>query len=467
MADMHVTLELLRAIARGERNPGDLSSVIDPHLRTLCPVCAEALDAFDRERQESGKPLALDYGEAYEWAMEKARRAAGEFDREKAVAKPRLAKLLALPAEDRLMAIERSDTDLRGPMLAELLLEESLSYLPGRPQDAYGMAQLAKAVLFKSDLTPISTELYARTLAHLANARRATGALREAADLFDHARFFLRLEGGGDRLLRAEVDALEGSLRRAQRRLTEAADLLRRAVIVYRLEQRPTAAAEVLLCLSMALREQGEIGKALGAAEEALQIIHRKRQPRLFLHGQHNRAWLLSDDGRHYEARQIFEASLDLYQGFSDPWTQLRRLWLEGKIARGLGELETAEQAFLAVRDGFLHEGVGFDAALASLDLALLYLDQGKTVEVKRLAEEMVPVFEAQDVHREAAAALLLFQEAARREEATVAFVREVFTFLEAARMDPELKFGRPEAALDAGLGGRGQVFRGARAGGH
>ena len=51
----------------------------------------------------------------------------------------------------------------------------------------------------------------------------------------------------------------------------------------------------------------------------------------------------------------------------------------------------------------------------------------------------MVPIFSAQDVHREATAALLLFQDAARREAVTV---REVGAYLEAARGNPELRFG-------------------------
>lgn len=53
----------------------------------------------------------------------------------------------------------------------------------------------------------------------------------------------------------------------------------------------------------------------------------------------------------------------------------------------------------------------------------------------------MLPVFEAQDIHREAFAALLLFQEAARTEQVTVAFLQELTTYLQAARTDPELTF--------------------------
>jgi len=57
--------------------------------------------------------------------------------------------------------------------------------------------------------------------------------------------------------------------------------------------------------------------------------------------------------------------------------------------------------------------------------------------EVQRLAEEMVAAFESQEVHREALAALRLFQEAARREEITESVVRDLFTYLASARSDP------------------------------
>ena len=86
-------------------------------------------------------------------------------------------------------------------------------------------------------------------------------------------------------------------------------------------------------------------------------------------------------------------------------------------------------------------ERVGFDAALVSLDLAALYARQGRTDEVKRLATEMVPIFESRDVHQEALAALLLFREAAEAEQVTLGLVDRIVTFLQRARLDPELRF--------------------------
>jgi hypothetical protein len=46
-----------------------------------------------------------------------------------------------------------------------------------------------------------------------------------------------------------------------------------------------------------------------------------------------------------------------------------------------------------------------------------------------------------QDIHREAAAALMLFQEASRQEQLTVKVVREYAQYLREARTDPSLRF--------------------------
>jgi hypothetical protein len=90
---------------------------------------------------------------------------------------------------------------------------------------------------------------------------------------------------------------------------------------------------------------------------------------------------------------------------------------------------------------GFLDQGIGYDAALVALDLALLYLRQGRTAEVKRLARQMIPIFQAQDVHREALAALVLFQKAARREEVTVEQLLRLVKYLQEARTDPGMRW--------------------------
>ena len=54
----------------------------------------------------------------------------------------------------------------------------------------------------------------------------------------------------------------------------------------------------------------------------------------------------------------------------------------------------------------------------------------------------MIPLFQAQDVHREALAALALFQEAARQDRLTVEKALEIAAYLREARHEPGLRFG-------------------------
>jgi len=121
----------------------------------------------------------------------------------------------------------------------------------------------------------------------------------------------------------------------------------------------------------------------------------------------------------------------------------LRVRWLEGLVAAGLGRTEEAVAALEEVRREFAARGIAFDTALVSLDLAVIYLGQGRTAEVKALAAEMVAIFRAQRVQQEALAAVLVFQKAADRERATIEQARRLAGYLRQAQHDPGAKLGR------------------------
>jgi hypothetical protein len=93
------------------------------------------------------------------------------------------------------------------------------------------------------------------------------------------------------------------------------------------------------------------------------------------------------------------------------------------------------------VREAFIELGLDYDAALASLDLAGILIQQARTADVRRLAEEMLVVFASRDIHREAMAALLFFCQAAQAQNAGTALVQHVSDFLKRARTDPALRF--------------------------
>lgn len=311
------------------------------------------------------------------------------------------------------------------------------------PREAYELAQLAEDVALRLNVgsfgLELPFELVLRANAHKANALRSLGDVRAAEPLM--ARPLRKLEEVADPLARAEIASLAASLRRDQRRFAEALDLLQQALEIYREARDNQRVGRILVEKGEVLREAAEPDRALEAVRSALDVINPETEKRLYLCARHNLATCLSEIGRFDQARQVLEAGRTLYDEFDDGWTHLRRSWLEAKIARGLGEHAAAESLYLTVRDGFAERGMGYDAARVSLELALLYCEQGRSSETKRLAREMVPLFQAQDIHREALAALMIFQEAAQREAVSVGLLKRLESYLSRARRDRSLKF--------------------------
>ena len=80
-------------------------------------------------------------------------------------------------------------------------------------------------------------------------------------------------------------------------------------------------------------------------------------------------------------------------------------------------------------------------AALASLELAEIYARRQDPLPMQRLAEEMLPIFQSQLIHREAVAALIVFREAVAMRGANVSLIRDVAHFLRDAQRDRTLRF--------------------------
>ncbi len=395
--------------------------------------------------EEEQSQAAIHAAESYPLANDRAtadieaQRREIASEREETAAK--LERFLALPAEERLHTVAEAAEEFGGVALAQALIEESWSRMPGSPLEALSLAELTCAVLDNCSWSAIVVELYARATAHMANALRATGQLCSASRLFRAARFLLRYGGGGDRLVLAEMDYLEGVLLRGRRCFEDAQILLERSVHAYRAEGQPALAARSLLDLGILHQELQDGHRAAEAAGEALRILDPEAEPRLCFIARHNRADGLCAQGKYEAARRLLAENEEFARRYGDPLSLLRIAWVEGKISRGLGELEAAESSFLVARHGFLKHAIAYDAAVVSLELALLYLGEGRTTEVKGLASEMVEFFEQQEVHREASAAVQLFRQAVEQEQLSVALVERMSTYLTQSRSDPSLSF--------------------------
>lgn len=459
MDDGHLSVELLRAAHRGDQPLGELAIVAITHLFDDCPTCRAAFEAWRQESRDGmTRSKTREYDEAFERVRKRLSRQgrlqltgagvenglAAHIEQERAIATDLAEMLLSTPRRERSQRLRDLHGKCSGPLVADALLERIRGFLPGRPEEAFEAASLARMVLQSERLDAVSCEIYARALAHQANARKVQGNLLQADDTLEVARYLLKTQGGGDRLTRAEMDRIEGSLRFAQRRFTEAESMYARAIINFALEEEDFEVATTLIALGTAYDQSDEIDRAIEVTHQALEILGESEHPRFQFYARHNLVHFLVRAGRIREAEELFSQIQDLYVRYSDPLSSLRRIWLEGHLARGRNDLEAAANHYEAVRHGFISRGIGYDAAMAALDLAALYAEQGRTAELKQIAEEIIPVFEAQDLHREAAAALMLFQDAVRTEQVTLGYVLELTRYLQRARLDPALQFRVP-----------------------
>jgi hypothetical protein len=176
---------------------------------------------------------------------------------------------------------------------------------------------------------------------------------------------------------------------------------------------------------------------------QARRFANPAREPRLALAVEENLALALHGAGRTAEALELMPRVREAAAvGTHLDW--LRIIWLEGMIALEVGQFMEAERCLLEARDGFSAEGIGYDAALVCLDLATLYLRQGRTAETRRLATEMLPIFRSRDIHREALAALVLFRQALELEQVTASMIAELRSYLLPRRGKPALETERP-----------------------
>jgi hypothetical protein len=422
MADMHLTRELLGAVARGEITGQLLDDLMLQHLRTLCPYCERELDDFALERAAAQRgddpPPSL---EALSAVLDRHLR---EDRRLQERARRNMKALLALPRDAQDASIQRSRTRFRGTQIVWLLLQESDAQVPASPEKAEHLAELARQIVLSSTAAIGGMDLLALTTAYLANACRAAGK-RPAADRhFRYVRSLVSEEGVADTEILARIDHLEGSLRRDQERFKEAGNLLSRSVLLFSVAGEKVERTRALFTLGSTFFLQGELTQAIETTRTGLRSLPGAERS-LYLRGRYNLARFLAEAGDHPEAAGILAEDEELHRELPEPWMHPRRVWLRGKIDAGRGDAASAEQHFLAARAGFLDQRNACDAALVSLeDLAALYLRQGRTAEVQPLAEELAGVFQEQNLPDDALRALRLCAAAAQREELTAVLVR-------------------------------------------
>lgn len=435
----HLSFDVAAMVLGGGLPPRVLVQILYDHVKELCPKCRRALEAVQ------GTPVALaarpgarpaaaadpeQYMAAIDAAGQRVAERLGAAEEERRRARRDLAALRALPPEERAPRIGAARTRFRSRALAELLLEASRETARQDPAEAIALADLVPIVLDRVTC-PIeratAPSLVVLALARRANALRVAGELPAADRVFAEVRERLAARNLDDPALHAEVCSLEASLRRDQRRPDAAESLIDRSILLARLGHDERALAKALIQRADLLGERQELAVARASLREAMTLLDENEDRHLVACAVGTLALIECERGAFIEAERIVERHRSLLVGDGgDAWWTMRVLTLEGRIALGLGRHQEAEERLLRAYRLSVEEGSELDAALGLLELAVLYVEQGRTAEVRRIAQQVQPAFASLDVRLEATAALVLFQQAAAAERVTVETIRNL-----------------------------------------
>jgi transcriptional regulator with XRE-family HTH domain len=365
--------------------------------------------------------------------------AAGRAEMEREQAEALWESLRKRKPAERLKLVEEK-LEIRSWALCELICRESAEAARDSADRAVELAELALRI---AELAPGEgiwrSRLQGYAWAHVGNARRvrsdlpgAEEAFRRAAELWQAGASFRP-----DVLSEARMMDLEASLRRDQGQFAEALDLLDRALAA----DRGELTKHLLLKKSTVLLARGDFEEAVATLRRTAQLVDVGDEPRLLLALKFNLAVNLWFLGRYAEVEEQLAGLRELAAAVGNELDLVRLRWLEGRVAAGRGRWGEALAALSRVREEFVSREMAYDVALVSMELANVHLEEGRTAEVRNLARQMMWIFRAQGVPREALAALKLFCEAAERDAVTLDMARRLAEYLFRAQNDPGLRF--------------------------
>lgn len=317
--------------------------------------------------------------------------------------------------------------------LCELLLRKSGDLLGEDLGQARRAADLAGAMTEQLDLelygAPVVQDTRAIAWAYMAETGRVSADLRTAETSHKAAGRLLGREPR-DPLTQAELLTLQASLRAYGGRFENALGLLNRAASIHRRAGDRHRLGRTLLKKATVLGNAGRPDVAARLIRRSLELIDPPREPRLLVCAAHNAIWFLAESGRTSEASAWIQGARRLYQQAGDRRHLGRLRWLEGKVALSLG---AAEGALADARESLSREGLPYEAALAAMDLAVLYANEGKHAAMRRQADQMLPFFRSETLYRETVVALLSFQQNAGQ-RAPAELIGELGSYLDRTR---------------------------------
>ncbi len=448
MSEAHLSSRQIEEFLRGALCSEENGRAVR-HLLTGCPTCRTAA----AQHWPPPRPRTADLEEGFSRALDGLLPVAKSIAAERAAAPVLLRELQAHPAGRQLVLAQNSRRFWTWS-LTEIVLERAFEAGFDDAQEAGELAELGVALAAALRNTacpaPVVADLRARAHSTRGNTRRIQGDLVGAeSELREASR--LLAEGTGDPQEEARVLLRVAYLLGDQRRFEEAVRSFDRAIALFRLVGDDHWVGRTLIDKGRFRGHAGRLERAIQLIESGLELLDPARDPRMALAAKHNLAVFRCESGDLGRATALVRELLPQYAIRHERLSMLRLRWLEGKLAQAQRRLPRAEEAFLEVQEGYLRRELGYDAALVTLDLAGVYLEQGRAADLKGLMTQVLPVFQTFEVHREALVALALFKRAADLQEATVRWVVELSAYLERARGNPKLRFQPPGPTPVAG----------------
>lgn len=411
----------------------DENRLVVEHLLRRCSECRQALARVQELRDVSRDPdylAGLDRAIASASSVAKRRRT--ELAREARFAERFVERLREASRGQQRLLIANSAQG-RWVAVCEELLVQGFAM---RHDDPIRMAELiGLAFEIAVDLDedrygrlPV-VDLRVRAAIEFSNALRVTEQMDLALSTLDGAARLFPMSSG-DPLLRARLFDVAASILIQAHRWDLALELLEHVIRIYLKLGDRHLAGRALLKMAATEGNRTEPMRTVELLLAAAELIDPQRDRELVWTLIHTLLWSLADLGHYSFARSLLEECRYLYEEIPGRIKQLRRKWLEGRIAAGLGEDLKAEVLLIEVGHGFARDGKHYEAAIAKLDLALMYGRQSRTGEVRKLVEEMLTTFRAYRLERDAIAALLALRGALRGREMPIVLLKQVQAFL-------------------------------------
>ncbi|HXU45615.1 MAG TPA: hypothetical protein VN783_08820 [Thermoanaerobaculia bacterium] len=347
---------------------------------------------------------------------------------------------------DLLLSLGRRE---RAVERAKAWLEAALESRKGTPE-CYLLA--ARAAAFVAEALPPGAappadlrDLQARAHAEVGNALRLLARFRDSEAAFGTAMARAGADVAPETL--AHLLNLSGSLAIDRRDFAEADQRLRLSVQLYERLGDRYRALDVFLRRGLVAANQENHELAIHHNCRVFDRLAPDRDARLAYISLYNSVCALMQIGAFEPAASLFEQGKPFFESHASEIEKVKIRWNEARAALGLGRFRQAEELFRKVRLDFERLELPCYVAYAGLDLAEICLREGRFVELRALAAEILGVFSSIGVQREALAALVFLEQAARRERVTLDLVRAAVREVEALEASGSLNGAAREGA--------------------